>query len=236
MSSREAGTAVGSEDRGGFWREVWARKGAASVGRYDMSSLLALNGYEAGAGLLPERGFEAIADVVRQELGLRPGMRLLDVGCGAGALLWCLRDEGLELLGVDSSASLIAHARRAIPEGTFAVSEAVDIPFEADAAVCCSVFHYFPDYGYAQRVVEAILRATPRALVMDVPDLARREEAEATRRASGSKPGRHLYYPRSFFEPARTWTNDTPGYANAPFRFHARLTRNGGGGSSGPAG
>jgi trans-aconitate methyltransferase len=186
---------------------------------------MAMNGYDVGAGAMTPDAFESVVGIVRAELGLTAGMRLLDVGCGAGALLWCLKNEGLQLYGIDSSPTLLAHAKVAIPQATFALAEAVEIPFQADAAVCCSVFQYFPNYAYARRAIEALLRAAPVALVMDVPDLAVRRGAEAARRANGSKPGRHLYYPRSFFEPARVWTNQTPGYANAPFRFHARLIR-----------
>jgi SAM-dependent methyltransferase len=206
------------------WRQVWERKGSPPVGDgYDLATLLAMDGFDAGAGALPAEGCAALVNVVRTELALRPGMSLLEVGCGAGALLWCLRDDGLELFGIDYSAALIEHAKAAIPEATFAVAEAIDIPFEADALLCHSVFQYFPDYGYARRAIEAFLRAAPVALVMDIPDLATKEESEAMRQASGSKRGRHLYFPRSFFEPARTWTSEVPGYGNAPFRFHAHF-------------
>ena len=59
----------------------------------------------------------------------------------------------------------------------------------------------------------------PVALILDVPDLATREECEATRAAAGSKEGDHLYFSRDFFA-GETWTNPLQGYGNAPFRFH----------------
>jgi cyclopropane fatty-acyl-phospholipid synthase-like methyltransferase len=207
------------------WQEIWDRKGDRPVAEYDLETLLDLDGYDVGAGSLGGDDFQAVVDLVVEKLALRPGMRLLEVGCGAGALLWCLRDRGLELSGIDFSAPLIAHARAAIPEADFRVAEAEDVQGEADAIVCCGVFHYFPDYDYARRVVDGFLRAAPVALVMDVPDLATKEESEAARREAGSKPGKHLYYPRSFFEDAATMQSEVPGYRNAPFRFHALLSR-----------
>jgi trans-aconitate methyltransferase len=148
-------------------------------------------------------------------------MRLLEVGCGAGAVLWCLRSSGAELYGVDYSAPLIEHARLAVPEARFAVAEAANLPFEADAVLCHSVFQYFPDLDYARRVLNELRRIAPVALVMDVPDLATRDEAERTRVEAGSKSGEHLYYDRAFFDGAHVWTSDVPGYGNARFRFNA---------------
>jgi trans-aconitate methyltransferase len=134
-----------------------------------------------------------------------------------------VRGAGLALHGIDFSPTLIAHARAAIPEGTFTVAEAFELPEAVDAIVSFSVFQYFPDFDYARRVVAACRRAAPVTLVLDVPDLATRAECDDIRRRAGSKPGDHLYYPRSFFEGARTWTNDIPGYENGPFRFNALL-------------
>jgi cyclopropane fatty-acyl-phospholipid synthase-like methyltransferase len=208
------------------WQEIWDRKGARAVADYDLETLLDLDGYDVGAGSLGPDDFQSVVDLVVDKLELKAGMRVLEVGCGAGALLWCLRDRGLELSGIDFSAPLIEHARAAIPEAEFRVAEAVDVDGEADAIVCCGVFHYFPDYDYAKRVVDGFMRTAPVALVMDVPDLATRETSEEARREAGSKPGEHLYYPRSFFgESATTMQSEVPGYRNAPFRFHALVSR-----------
>jgi SAM-dependent methyltransferase len=205
------------------WLEIWERKGAVEVDHYNLQTLLTLDGYDVGTGKLTADAFSAIPELAARELDLRPGMRLLDVGCGAGALLWCLRDRGFTLSGVDYSAPLIRHAREAIPEAMFEVAEAVSLPFEADAIVCCGVFLYFPDLHYARRALDEFKRKAPVALVLDVPDLATREDAQRARAAAGSKPGEHLYYPRSFFEGCKVWTNDVPGYGNGPYRFNVLL-------------
>ncbi len=202
------------------WHEVWERKGSVGIGQYDLKALMALDGWDAAG--LTERQLRELADFVHSRLSLRRGLRLLDVGCGAGALLWCLRDSGADLLGVDFSASLIEHARRAMPEATYDVAEAAHLPFEADAIVCLGVFQYFPDYDYARRVLAEFQRVAPMALILDVPDLATREQSQAERAAAESKLGHNLYYPRGFFG-GTTRTNSLVGYRYAPFRFHCEL-------------
>lgn len=203
------------------WQDVWTRKGTTTVPAYDLQTLIALDGFDSGAGRLSVDGFRRVAAYVRRYA--RRGTRLLDVGCGAGALLWCLRDAGLALLGVDYSATLIAHARRAAPEARLAVAEAARLPFDADFIVAHSVFQYFPDLAYADRVLAEFRHRAPAALILDVPDAERREDAERARATAGSKPGRHLYYPRTFFRAARITDVTIPGYGNAPFRFNAYL-------------
>ncbi len=205
------------------WRSVWARKGDRQVAAYTHEALIELDGFDRGAGRIAPATFVQAAAEAIDALGLAAGMSVLEVGCGAGAFLWGFRGRGLRLFGVDYSPALIAHARAAIPEGTFAVAEATSLPFRADAIVSFSVFQYFPDLAYARRVLAAFADAAPVALVLDVPDLATREEAERARAVAGSTPSTHLYYPRSFFGDAETWTNALAGYGNGPFRFNALL-------------
>jgi len=205
------------------WREVWERKGRAAVSSYELRTLIALDGFDGGAGTMTPAQFRRVARLVARTLGLGTGMRVLEVGCGAGALLSCLRETGAELLGIDYSPTLVDLARQAVPDATIEIAEADALPFTTDAVVCHSVFQYFPSYSYARRVLDGFARAAPVALILDVPDLATRAEAEAARAAAGSKPGSHLYYPRSFFTGGSVWTSSVEGYLNAPFRFNALM-------------
>jgi SAM-dependent methyltransferase len=72
------------------------------------------------------------------ELGLEPGMRLLDVGCGPGRHALALAERGIEVVGVDISQRFVDLATAAGVEGaTFRRMNACDMPFagEFDAAV-----------------------------------------------------------------------------------------------------
>jgi SAM-dependent methyltransferase len=206
------------------WHPLWERQGEAPVEEYDLETLISLVGLDSGLGAMTPDQFRAIGAMVQQTLGLREGSRVLEVGCGAGALLWCLRDSGAELYGTDYSPTLVEHARAALPEARIEVAEAIDVPFQVDAIVCHRVFHYFPDYEYARRVLRAFRRAAPVALILDIPDLATRRESEVARIAGGAMSGRHLYYPRPFFK-GTVWGSRVHGYGYAPYRFNALVRR-----------
>ena len=73
------------------------------------------------------------------QLGLRPGHRVLDVGCGPGRHSHALAELGIETHGVDISESFVEIARRDAPDGaTFERLDARSMPFREsfDAVVC----------------------------------------------------------------------------------------------------
>jgi SAM-dependent methyltransferase len=72
------------------------------------------------------------------ELGLGPGMRVLDVGCGPGRHTHALAERGIEALGIDISQRFVDLATRDAPPGaTFVRADARALVFDAefDAAI-----------------------------------------------------------------------------------------------------
>ena len=72
------------------------------------------------------------------ELGLKPGDRLLDVGCGPGRHSYAFAEAGVEVVGVDISQRFVDLATASAPPGaTFRRLDARRLPFEAefDAAI-----------------------------------------------------------------------------------------------------
>ena len=70
-------------------------------------------------------------------LGLRPGMRLLDVGCGPGRHARAFSDQGLEVVGVDISMQFL----RAAGTGSWVRADARHLPlgagrFDAAISIC----------------------------------------------------------------------------------------------------
>lgn len=80
-----------------------------------------------------------------------PGARVLDIGCGTGALLAALleRNAGLALTGVDVSAAMLARAAdRLGAQVTLCRAPAEQLPFEDatfDVVASASSLHHWPD-------------------------------------------------------------------------------------------
>jgi SAM-dependent methyltransferase len=84
------------------------------------------------------RGTEQEVAFLVEALGLVPGTRVLDVGCGPGRHAHALARAGCEVMGVDISQRFVDLARRDAPPGaTFRRLDARDLPFDAefDAAI-----------------------------------------------------------------------------------------------------
>ena len=80
------------------------------------------------------RYMEKDAEIFFQHLGIEPGTRLLDVGCGAGQLALIAARAGAEVTGCDISTNWLEKARdRAASEGlniTFEEGDAESLPYE----------------------------------------------------------------------------------------------------------
>jgi SAM-dependent methyltransferase len=86
--------------------------------------------------------------------GVAPGQRVLDVGCGAGALTTVLAGiVGAEnVAGADPSEPFVAAARERVPGADLRVAPAETLPFADDAfdtAVSQLVFHFVDDPAQA---------------------------------------------------------------------------------------
>ncbi|WP_394822349.1 class I SAM-dependent methyltransferase [Pendulispora albinea] len=96
-------------------------------------------------------------------LAAQPGERVLDLGCGTGDHVAALRARGIDALGVDASAEMLARARQKFPDHpahVFRVGDArsLDVAGEFDAVVSNAVLHWVPDADLAARSIHAALR------------------------------------------------------------------------------
>jgi ubiquinone/menaquinone biosynthesis C-methylase UbiE len=116
---------------------------ANEVGFFDLHARTASE-YNAFTERTNRKLVQACVDRCR----LRPGMQVLDLGCGSGVFSHLLRQHGLEVTGVDISPRLVELGRRLYPDVTFLVGDAEALPFE-DARFDCvflgGLIHHFPD-------------------------------------------------------------------------------------------
>jgi cyclopropane fatty-acyl-phospholipid synthase-like methyltransferase len=105
------------------------------------------NAYDAIAGdwhANPRRfGARKYLDLMLE--GLRPGARVLDLGCGTGEpVALYLIGKGFRVVGVDESAAMLEIARRVVPEAELIEGDMCDVELAGvfDAAVAWdSLFH-----------------------------------------------------------------------------------------------
>lgn len=225
------------------WQEVWLRKGREKSS-YDLEGLMQADGFDTNTGAMTVEDWLKTSVDIQKYLQVSQGDNLLEIGCGAGAMLWTMRDCGANLYGVDYSDTLLQKARKAIPELFAETCEAASLPFHDnmfEAVFSHGVFFYFEDYDYADLAMNEILRVLTRngkIFILDVPDFDKRDACETFRRdvvyagedypTAEDSPYRHLYYPKSWFEKfgkcnymkTTFFDQNLPSYPMSPFRFN----------------
>ena len=151
---------------------------------------------------------QAMAKEVLALLDLKGSERILDVGCGNGkvtAEIASRLPDGT-VLGVDSSAEMIAFARHQFgpevrPNLRFEIADARQLPFrdEFDLVVSFNALHWIPEQAQALRSIRSALRSTGRAQVRLVPAGKRRSLENVIEDTRLSSPWAR-YYP-SFSDP-----------------------------------
>jgi ubiquinone/menaquinone biosynthesis C-methylase UbiE len=230
------------------WQAVWQRKGqSAQSTTLTLADLLRVNGYDTGAGAMDAKTWRTYVAQIQKLLAINTSTPVCEIGCGAGAFLYPLYEQGITVAGIDYADASIAVARQAMPEMTFQVGEARQLPW-ADAqfavALSCSVFQYFPDMDYARQVVQAMVQIVQpggQVAILDLPDAAKQTAAESYRR--GQLPPAeyerlyaglpHRYYAKAWFQKLAhelrlSWhisDQVLAGYGNAAYRFNVFFQR-----------
>ncbi len=98
--------------------------------------------------------------------------RILDVGCGAGALARSLSARGARTVGIDPSGEALEAARQADSAGTFRQASAEAMPFDDhsfDGAVFLNLLHHVPKSAMLQALREAarVVKSAARIVIVE---------------------------------------------------------------------
>eukprot|EP00912_Choanoflagellata_sp_UC4_P002112 UC4_evm9s1341 len=163
---------------------------------------------------------------IKQLLGMKPGAKVLEVGCGAGYLgQYFVGDYDYE--GCDRSPTMVAKCaenlkcRASVAEGND-LSAYKDKSF--DYVIVISVFQYFPTLEYAEKAISEIERVAVRgACICDVranaPRELKRSDQKVNYAFTEKKPLEHLQIQRDVFA-QRNWKISQPFMTDYGDRIH----------------
>jgi len=125
--------------------------------------------YDALYGQAGIQNLVAHLDWLLDHLALRPGLSLLDVACGDGALVRLARQRGLLAQGVDLSRVALTQAQPQLPTGSLVAADGVALPFSdhsfARVTSVGSLEHY-ADMPAGLREMARVLRQDGLALIL----------------------------------------------------------------------
>lgn len=106
---------------------------------------------------------------------IEPGMKVLDAGCGEGALSIMMAKKGAEVVGCDLSEPNIKKSREFAKENdvtvTFLVGDAEALPFPDDSfdlVVSSHVLEHLPDFD---KGLNEVMRVTKKRSVIAIPTI-----------------------------------------------------------------
>lgn len=126
-------------------------KAAASTSKWDAADYARVGGFVAELG-------GAALDL----LDPRPGERILDVGCGEGTLTKRIIERGATVLGIDSSAEMIAAAREKGVDALLLAAEDMQFFAQFDAAFSNATLHWVLHKEQAARAIFRALKSGGR--------------------------------------------------------------------------
>lgn len=131
------------------------------------------------------------------------GKRVVDLGCGNGALTQKLAELGCQVVGIDASKEMLAVAQKQYPQLSFRLGNALDFQLERKAQVIFSnaVFHWI-DEDKQDAMLEHIASQleTGGQLVCEFGGKGCAEAVHSTLETCFAKRG--LHYPRVFYFPS----------------------------------
>jgi SAM-dependent methyltransferase len=107
--------------------------------------------------------------VFLDQLGVKPGGMLLDIGCGTGFLLLAAVQRRLKTWGIDISEEAVKVAHRVSPESEISVGKGERLEFpdaKFDYVVCLGSLEHFLDMGKAIAEMKRVAKPEARFCIL----------------------------------------------------------------------
>jgi len=154
------------------------------------------------------RWTEGIRLYLFDRIGLASGQRMLEVGCGTGAVLSGLVTKNCQVYGIDIDRGFLLQAQQNIPSARLAQSDAHHLPYvdsSFDITVCHYVLLWVADPAHVVSEMRRVVRPGGWALALAEPDYGGRvdypeslvqlgsiQEAALRRQGAETRLGRRL--------------------------------------------
>lgn len=119
---------------------------------------------------LAESGWRTIRNRFEHFVRVRPGMRVLDIGCGTGQSRQVYAAHASEYVGVDLAEGALARARVRFPSDRWQCADARNLPFESgtfDLVAFSGVLHHIAEFEDALRESLRVLAPGGSAFAFD---------------------------------------------------------------------
>ena len=89
---------IGMQRMATSWERIWSKKTVGNFDKITLSDLILANGYDNGVGSYSEDTWRLMVSDLSEKTELLPGKKVLEIGCGSGAVLYALN----EIVKIDS--------------------------------------------------------------------------------------------------------------------------------------
>lgn len=122
-----------------------------------------------GGGSVGNPGMTAYYRRLAAKIAIKPGQRVLDVGCGTGEWLDACSEIGARVHGIDLSAKALEIAARRMPDGVFHEQPADHFPYPEnyfDVITCLGSLEHFMDQQASLREIVRVAGPGSRILIL----------------------------------------------------------------------
>ena len=207
------------------WKNIWNKRTIKNLNVENediLTKLFILDGYDRDSNTMNNESFNQHINNIVNTLKLTKNDTVFEVGCGAGAILYALKDKVKLVGGCDQAKNLIKIAKKYLNDDSIkpCIFESEALNFNEsiinpinnnnkyDHLISVSVFHYFPNMTYAQVVIDYMLKYANKSIgIYDIPnkDTKYKDVQNRINLSGGLEYYKkynelpHLYYSQSFW-------------------------------------